>query len=243
MNTCFFVFAARQETSTGLIVQQGSVTSFILSAGPYRHTTNTRWAALSAGQLLQKKPLTKHEVKKSSGQGAGPRTPLTYIIDLVNNGHLILLHDNPGVCTRGSLSPSSKSILHHNLCLSLGHNERLVIGERPRPLAEPSAEGLAASMGSLYPAERDGQCQTRLAQRGNSVGTWEKHGRAAAHLVTQHNGFCTSMSADTEKQNRERSNYDKTKNLQCSQWHKRPFLKASRPKLSSLLGWTETLFS
>lgn len=141
MNTCFFVFTARQETSTGLIVQQGSVTSFILSAGPYRHTTNTRWAALSAGQLLQKKPLTKHKVKKSSGQGAGPGTPLTYIIDLVNNGHLIPPHDNPGVRTQGSLSPSSKSILHHNLRLSLGHNERLVIGERPRPLAEPSAEG------------------------------------------------------------------------------------------------------
>lgn len=171
MNTCFFVFAARQETSTGLIVQRGSVTSFILSAGPHRHTTNTRWAALSAGQPLQKEPPTKREVKKSGGQGAGPGTPLTYIIDLVNNGHLIPLHADPAVRTRGSLSPSSKKAYYTTTCVCLsGHNERLVIGERPRPLAEPSAEGLAASMGSLYPAERDGQCQTRLAQRREQCG-------------------------------------------------------------------------
>ncbi|CAB1420023.1 unnamed protein product [Pleuronectes platessa] len=51
--------------------------------------------------------------------------------------------------------------------------------------------GLAASMGLFYlQGENKGensQRQTRRAQRGSSVGTWEKHGRSAARLVIEHN--------------------------------------------------------
>lgn len=31
------------------------------------------------------------------------------------------------------------------------------------------------------------------------MGTWEKHGRSAAHLVTQHNKFCLGMFADRKQ--------------------------------------------
>lgn len=120
----------------------------------------------------------KHKVKKSSEQGREENS-----IDLHHrHNQQWSLDESPQQLLRAHAHAHtqvyyhfSANVLLHNLHLSQTHNGRLVISKFSRPLQNCLLRPRRLN-GPFISAERNNQCQTRLAQRGNSVGTWEKHG-------------------------------------------------------------------
>lgn len=114
------------------------MTSFILSAGNTHTHTHTLPGPPSPQASGSKRSLSQSTRSKSPVSRGGRRTPLTYIIDIINNGHLMRLHNNSGIHTQAYYRFPA-NILHHNLHLSRSHNGRLVISELP-----PTPVGLSA---------------------------------------------------------------------------------------------------
>lgn len=157
------------------IVWQESAPSFILfQVRQYTHAQIQPRQAASSQTSSSKRGLSQNTRSESPVSRGGRRTPLTYITDIINNGHLMSLHNN--LCTHTqAYYHFPANILLHNLHLSRTHNRRLVISKFSRPLQNCLLRPRRFN-GPFISAERNNQCQTRLAQRGNSVGTWEKHG-------------------------------------------------------------------
>lgn len=137
------------------------------------------------GRPLHRPVLLKGASHKARGQkvqrvGGRRRTPLTYIIDIINNGHLTRLLNNSLTHThRPTITFQQTYYATTCICLRLIMGG-LLLASCPDP-RRTVCRGLTSSMGLLYLLERKtASAKQDWHREGNSVGTWETHGRSAA---------------------------------------------------------------
>lgn len=154
---------------------------YSLSSNAHTHHPSSPQASSS------KRNLSQSTRSKSPVSREGRRTPLICITDIINNGHLMSLLNKSCKQTNRPTITFQQTPLRHNLHLSRIHN-RLVFNRLSRPPQKCLLMPCRFN-GPFISTDRNRQCQTRLAQKGGCVGTWEMHGPSVLRLVIPHNKF------------------------------------------------------